>query len=75
MILGEVEEIYRTSSEVEKARHKGSKEDEKPIKDDDDEEDDDELMTCEIKRNFDMLFVRGDCVVLVSPPIRTSRTN
>ena len=24
------------------------------------------------KRKMDMLFVRGDCVILVSPPIRTS---
>ena len=69
MILGEVEEIYRTSSEAERVMQRTAG----TAGDSDSEDSDDEVMTCEIKRNFDMLFVRGDCVVLVSPPLRTSR--
>ncbi|EFA74730.1 LSM domain-containing protein [Heterostelium album PN500] len=36
-----------------------------------DEETDEEIVK-NIKRNIDMLFVRGDGVILISPPLRTS---
>eukprot|EP01039_Chlorochromonas_danica_P006062 gene6062-6676_t len=36
-----------------------------------DEETEEELVKAD-KRNVDMLFVRGDVVILVSPPLRTA---
>ncbi|GAM24928.1 hypothetical protein SAMD00019534_081030 [Acytostelium subglobosum LB1] len=36
-----------------------------------DEETDEEIVK-NIKRNIEMLFVRGDGVILISPPLRTS---
>jgi U6 snRNA-associated Sm-like protein LSm3 len=36
-----------------------------------DEETDEEIVKAS-KRNIEMLFVRGDVVILVSPPLRTS---
>ena len=35
------------------------------------DEDTDEEITKTSKRNIEMLFVRGDVVILVSPPLRT----
>eukprot|EP01036_Dinobryon_divergens_P041673 gene41673-55260_t len=35
-----------------------------------DEETEEEIIT-PVKRNIDMLFVRGDIVILISPPLRT----
>jgi U6 snRNA-associated Sm-like protein LSm3 len=36
-----------------------------------DEETEEEIVTTS-KRNIEMLFVRGDVVILVSPPLRTA---
>ena len=36
------------------------------------DEETDEVIVQTTKRNIDMLFVRGDVVILVSPPLRTT---